>query len=214
MLWPLPAGSGRWSLQAPSYLEFDAGPMGVLPRMEGLQNLPLKRTKERLTISGGRPEVLEEKTLRTLIAERAPWFTGSIEGFTWRAVVCFERRLSPIFGRGRLWLAGDAAHLTGPIGVQSMNVGLFEARDLAVTLERILRHGAPVEELEDYDRRWMAVWRELHSLDGGLQPEGELDPWVGAHAKALTACLPAHGEELRRMAVQLGLRSSPSAHAV
>jgi 2-polyprenyl-6-methoxyphenol hydroxylase-like FAD-dependent oxidoreductase len=207
VLWPLPAGFGRWSFQVPGYLELDAGPMAVLPRMEGFQHLAAERTKERLTTSTDRwPEVLEEKTLRALIADRAPWFAGSIEGFTWRTAVCFERRLSPIFGRGRLWLAGDAAHLTGPIGVQSMNVGLFEARDLAVTLRRILRDGGSVDELESYHDRWMTTWRELHALQGGLQPEGDVDQWVRVHAKALTACLPAHGEEFSRMAGQLGLR--------
>jgi hypothetical protein len=36
-------------------------------------------------------------------------------------VVCFERRLSPIFGRGRLWLAG-VDHARDSIGLVAASV--------------------------------------------------------------------------------------------
>ena len=51
-----------------------------------------------------------------------------------------------------MWLAGDAAHMTGPVGMQSMNVGLFEAHDLAGILARILRQRSTADELAAYER--------------------------------------------------------------
>ena len=52
------------------------------------------------------------------------------------------REIGPLakqFGRNRCWLAGDAAHQTGPVGVQSMNVGFCEAEALSSALHKILR---------------------------------------------------------------------------
>ena len=51
----------------------------------------------------------------------------------------FEQRLTRSFGKGGVWLAGDAAHQAAPIGVHSMNSGLVEARELAVRIARIQR---------------------------------------------------------------------------
>ena len=65
--------------------------------------------------------------IAALLAARAPWF-GPPRDVGWSTEVRFERRLSPQFGRGRVWLAGDAAHLTGPAGMQSMNAGLRRGR--------------------------------------------------------------------------------------
>ena len=76
-----------------------------------------------------------------MIAERATWFRGRIDQINWRIMVRFERRLAKSFGQNRVWLAGDAGHLTGPAGMHSMNVGLREALDLAAILDGVLHKG-------------------------------------------------------------------------
>ncbi len=213
VLWPLPDGACRWSFQLPDYHD---------PNIEGLKNnllaagfdFPTERSKERLFLSESTPAaVLEEQNFRALIAERAPWFKGSIREVVWKSVVRFERRLADGFGRGRLWLAGDAAHLTGPVGIQSMNLGLEEAHDLAQTLSGILRKSEPQSNLDAYDQRWTAIWRQLHNLDGGLRATAQTDPWIAGHAATLTSCLPAYGDELGALGNQLGLTLARAAHA-
>jgi 2-polyprenyl-6-methoxyphenol hydroxylase-like FAD-dependent oxidoreductase len=87
--------------------------------------------------------------------------------------VRFERRLAASFGRGRVWLAGDAAHLTGPAGMQSMNAGLAEAHQLATSIARIRGGQAGLEELEAYGRERLADWGFLLGLRGGLRPNGD-----------------------------------------
>jgi 2-polyprenyl-6-methoxyphenol hydroxylase-like FAD-dependent oxidoreductase len=139
------------------------------------------------------------------LRERAPWFTGSIEKLTWRIVVRFERRLAKRFGAGRLWLAGDAAHLTGPAGVHSMNLGFWEGADLAARMESALRGGAGTEALADYDARWQKVWRQLHGLERVPQPGPQTDAWVADHAPQILASLPAWGPAYEDMAARLGL---------
>jgi len=172
----------------------------------GLGHFPSKRPKDRrISQETSYPEVLDAAHLRVFIAQRAPWFVGSVDDLTWRTVVRFEKRLASAYGQGRMWLAGDAAHLTGPVGVQSMNVGLHEIHDLAGRAAKLLRTQGSVKDLESYNSRWEAEWRMLHGLSGGLKPHSDTDPWVARNASQLLSCLPAHGVELGKLAGQLKL---------
>lgn len=57
--------------------------------------------------------------------------------------------------RGRLFLAGDAAHIHSPAGGQGMNTGLQDAANLAWKLARVVRGEAGEELLESYHaERW------------------------------------------------------------
>jgi len=190
VLWPLPGGYRRWSFELLD---------GDVPEET--------RDKSRLSVSVGEelfPYLTREMLLR-LIQERAPWFHGSVGEIRWSIAVRFERRLAEPLGRGRCWLAGDAAHLTGPVGVQSMNVGLREAADLAAALAAALRHGGDAE-LETYNGRWTAEWRRLFSRADALRPTDRTDPWVKARRERLLACLPGSGDDLAGMVQQLGLQ--------
>jgi len=48
-----------------------------------------------------------------------PWHADQVEACEWGGVAEFRHALVTHFGVGRVWLAGEAAHLTGPLGVQS-----------------------------------------------------------------------------------------------
>ncbi len=191
VLWPLPGGFCRWSFQLPDYESRDA-----------------RRDKDRLLLSGGLTgnNMVDDAHLAQFIQERAPWFQGNIEQIVWRMVVRFERKLASQFGRDRVMLAGDAAHLTGPVGVQSMNLGLAEVQDLTFLMNRVLREGASISEMDNYNKQWHEEWRRLSGLTGGLKPMDGCDPWVAGNANAILSCLPAHGKALEQMAGQIGLR--------
>jgi len=131
--------------------------------------------------------------LEELIATSAPWFGGKIEAIEWTALGLFERKLAMAFGEARVWMAGDAAHLTGPLGGQSMNVGLREADNLAGRLVRVLRTGAPAQLLDDYGTSHAAEWRVLFGAEA---------PY-GSRTALLLPCLPASGEDLKALLGQL-----------
>lgn len=190
VLWPLPGGQCRWSFQLTDFAAPDES-----------------RIKDRLAMQlGATPyPLLATENLRAFLAQRAPWFKASIGEIQWRIVVRFERRLAGAFGRERLWLAGDAAHITGPVGMQSMNAGFFEARDLADALTNILRRQGALDELTDYNRRWTGAWRQLLGVEQPFRAGPKADPWIAAHAARLVGCLPGHGAELTALGRQLGL---------
>ena len=158
-----------------------------------------------MDIGGSRYPRLDEERLQRLIAERAPWFAGDIDEIFWRIMVRFEKRLATSFGRDRVWLAGDAGHLTGPAGMQSMNVGLREAKQLAETVAAGLRNGGSRTPLSDYAREREEEWKFLLGQAGGFTSDSRTDAWIAQCSSRLLACLPASGAGLAALGKQVGL---------
>jgi 2-polyprenyl-6-methoxyphenol hydroxylase-like FAD-dependent oxidoreductase len=83
-----------------------------------------------------------------------------------------ERFVAERFVRGRVALAGDAAHAVSPIGGQGMNLGWLDALALGPAVEALLDGAAPATVLGRYERHRRrrareAVWRaELNTRLG------------------------------------------------
>ncbi len=190
VLWPLPHNKCRWTFQ-------------VL-KAEMTAEFPEKERREARLAQHSMDERIQ-RYVEKVARQRAPWFTAGIKEITWCTEVVFEHRVAQQFGRDRCWLAGDAAHQTGPVGVHSMNVGMAEAVTLAGALRRILREKAPLSILGDCEREWQAEWRRLLGLTGGPKPRKETTQWVRERCSRLLSCLPASGDDLTRLAGQLRL---------
>src|SRR5262245_28255488 len=63
-----------------------------------------------------------------------------------------HQRVAASFGRGRVFLAGDAAHVNNPLGGLGLNFGIHDAVELAGLLGRVLRAEASPLLLEQDDR--------------------------------------------------------------
>jgi 2-polyprenyl-6-methoxyphenol hydroxylase-like FAD-dependent oxidoreductase len=63
-----------------------------------------------------------------------------------------HQRVAASFGQGRVFLAGDAAHVNNPLGGLGLNFGIHDAVELSALLGRVLRQEAPAAVLEQYDR--------------------------------------------------------------
>jgi 2-polyprenyl-6-methoxyphenol hydroxylase-like FAD-dependent oxidoreductase len=143
--------------------------------------------------------------LRRLLNDRAPWFQSQIQEIVWTADVQFEPRLARHFGQNVCWLAGDAAHQTGPVGMQSMNIGFREAADLADVLTRILRKGGSRDLLKDYDRAHWGEWSQLLGFKTGATSTGTAAEWARRRAARIVGSIPASGADLTCLLKQLGI---------
>lgn len=71
-----------------------------------------------------------------------------------------HQRIVSSYRKGRMVLAGDAAHLNSPAGGMGLNGGIHDAFELASALLAIIHDGAPLKRLDLYDRRRRPVARD------------------------------------------------------
>jgi 3-(3-hydroxy-phenyl)propionate hydroxylase len=64
-----------------------------------------------------------------------------------------HQRVAATFRKGRVLLAGDAAHVNNPIGGLGLNCGIHDGVELAQRLARFCGGGTGADELDLYDRR-------------------------------------------------------------
>nr|AFU65887.1 DacO3 [Dactylosporangium sp. SC14051] len=99
---------------------------------------------------------------------------------TWMARFTDASRIVAAYRQGRVFLAGDAAHVHFPIGAQGLNLGLQDAVNLGWKLAGRVRGWAPDTLLDTYDpeRRPVAerVVRETRAQVALMNPDERIDP--------------------------------------
>ena len=70
-----------------------------------------------------------------------------------RTLYKVHQRVAQSFGVGRVFLAGDAAHINNPLGGMGMNGGIHDAMNLTRKLLGVLMHGEPPNTLDRYERQ-------------------------------------------------------------
>ena len=70
-----------------------------------------------------------------------------------RNIYRVHQRVAKSFRKGRVFLAGDAAHVNNPVGGLGLNCGIHDAMELAETLDRVASGRAGEELLDRYERR-------------------------------------------------------------
>jgi 3-(3-hydroxy-phenyl)propionate hydroxylase len=68
-----------------------------------------------------------------------------------------HQRVAETFRKGRVLLAGDAAHVNNPIGGMGLNGGIQDAANLSEKLAQVILEGAPEELLDLYSRQRRTV---------------------------------------------------------
>ncbi|MCP4897656.1 MAG: FAD-dependent monooxygenase [bacterium] len=196
--------SGRWPLQkGRCRVSFELGDSAKFRR---------RRAERRLVRQVG-PEVfpyLEEARLAELIQKRAPWFQAPIGQVLWSIGVRFERRLASSLGEGRVWIAGDAAHIMPPLGMHSMNLGLIEAVQLAGAIAESLQAGEPREALGRYERKRLNEARQLHRPERSFEARANADLWVQTNLPSIVSTLPATDSDLTALLDQLNCERLPT----
>jgi len=107
-----------------------------------------------------------------------------------RNIYRVHQRVAKSFRKGRVFLAGDAAHVNNPVGGLGLNCGIHDAIELADTLHRVAIGEAGEELLDRYERRRRAINIEFVQQQTVANKKSleERDPKVRQ----------AHFDELRR----------------
>lgn len=79
----------------------------------------------------------------------------------WSSVFRISHRLVNRYAEGRVFVAGDAAHIHPPTGAQGMNTGIQDAYNLAWKLALTLAGGAHPRLLDSYDAERRPVGEEV-----------------------------------------------------
>ncbi|KUI25913.1 FAD-dependent monooxygenase [Mycobacterium sp. GA-2829] len=79
----------------------------------------------------------------------------------WSSVFRISHRIVDSYGRGRVFVAGDAAHIHPPTGAQGMNTGIQDAHNLAWKLALAVSGRAAPALLDSYDAERRPVGEEV-----------------------------------------------------
>jgi len=114
----------------------------------------------------------------------------------WQTRFLSERRQAESYRKGRVFLAGDAAHVHSPVGGQGMNTGIQDAMNLGWKLAASIQGWAPPGLLDSYHQERHPVGeRVLKLTDGAYQ-------LVMSRSRA--------GAAIRRLAIRTMLHLPPA----
>ncbi|MGW7270743.1 FAD-dependent monooxygenase [Streptomyces sp. NPDC054864] len=120
----------------------------------------------------------------------------------WSSVFRISHRIVDRYGEGRVFVAGDAAHIHPPTGAQGMNTGIQDACNLAWKLALVVRGTAGPTLLTSYDAERRPVGEEV----------------VGRTVRHATQGIETDPDDprtlmLREAQLLVGYRGGPLAHA-
>ena len=137
-------------------------------------------------------DLMSDDKIRSLVMENSKYRSFEIER---KAIYTFHARVADRWRQGRVFLAGDAAHLMPPFAGQGMNGGMKDAVNLSWKLVSVLRGQAPDSILDTYQverapvvRKMVEVSRRLGAL---IMPTSRI---TASARDFLFACLNLSGK--------------------
>jgi len=122
----------------------------------------------------------------------------------WMSRFHSDERQAPAYRVGRVFLAGDAAHVHTPAGGQGMNTGLQDAANLSWKLAQVINGHAAADLLDTYESEHHPVGRSVLRSSGGIVRMAMAKrPWELALRTALTTVLDRAPLARRRMIGQI-----------
>ncbi|MEO3873449.1 FAD-dependent monooxygenase [Nonomuraea sp. B12E4] len=114
-------------------------------------------------VSGGSGAEYSEPTheeFQAMLDERLP-VPATVVKEHWVSRYRLHRRVAPRYRDGRVFLAGDAAHVHSPAGAQGMNTGIQDAYNLAWKLALVVRGLAEERLLDSYHAERHPIGKRL-----------------------------------------------------
>lgn len=121
-----------------------------------------------------------ERVLQSFLPRKEPY------QIAYKSTYRVHQRVVDAFRKGRVLLAGDAAHINNPMGALGMNSGLQDAGNLAEKLAKVWKGEADASLLDRYDRQRRTIANEIVQAmsTANLKRLKERDPAVRKAARA------------------------------
>ncbi|MER6715738.1 FAD-dependent monooxygenase [Streptomyces sp. NPDC000877] len=117
----------------------------------------------------------------------------------WMSRFHSDERQAPAYRAGRVFLAGDAAHVHTPAGAQGMNTGLQDAANLSWKLAAVLKGHADDALLDSYQAERHPVGRAVLLSSGGIVRAAMAKrPWTIALRTAAASVVDTVGPVRRK----------------
>ncbi|MGY4952183.1 FAD-dependent monooxygenase [Streptomyces nigrescens] len=149
----------RWNLQG-------AGFVALLP-LAGTNHF------QTFIVAGGATDTSPE-AVRALLAAHTHLAAEQIREVLWSSLYRPKAGMADAFRAGRVFLAGDAAHIHSPAGGQGLNTSVQDAYNLGWKLGQVLRHGAPDTLLDSYETERRPIAARILDTSTRLHRSGSL----------------------------------------
>jgi 4,5-epoxidase len=117
---------------------------------------------------GGATDLRPEEIVAHLADRLAAEVGGTIRSAEWTSTFHIHRRLADTYRRGRMLLAGDAAHIHSPLGGQGMNTGIGDAENLAWKLALVISGRAGAGLLDTYEAERRPIAKDVLKSTSGV----------------------------------------------
>lgn len=101
-----------------------------------------------------------ENEVKQLVSERS-YDQFSARHIDWISPFWIHSKMTKEMRQGRIFLAGDAAHIHSPVGGQGMNTGIQDAHNLAWKLALVIQGRSDEKLLDTYQSERMPVIRQV-----------------------------------------------------
>jgi 3-(3-hydroxy-phenyl)propionate hydroxylase len=127
-----------------------------------------------------------------------------------RNIYNVHQRVAESFRKGRVFLAGDAAHINNPLGGLGLNFGIHDAMELSDLLGRVMRNEAAPDILDLYDRfrRPLNIEYVQRQTIANKKRLEEKDPEARAKSNAALRAIAADPEKHRAHLLRASLIES------
>ncbi|MDG9722266.1 FAD-dependent oxidoreductase [Streptomyces sp. DH41] len=106
--------------------------------------------------------------VRKVVAERSHLAPEDVTEVRWASDFRPRAALADRFAAGRVFLAGDAAHVHSPAGGQGLNTSVQDAYNLGWKLGAVLTGGAPAGLLDSYEEERRPIAAQMLDLSTGV----------------------------------------------
>ena len=174
-----------------------------------LVTFPIEATRYRIiadagTVPDGEAQLPQPtlQDIRNILDKRYPGGVRATDAVWLSAFRISERKVAD-YRAGRVFLAGDAAHVHSPAGGQGMNTGMHDACNLAWKLALVVRGAAPDNLLNSYSEERSPIAAEVLKVTGRVTEMAMLDNKLAQEVRNHMAHLMLGLAPVRKFAANL-----------